>query len=136
TLHRLTMTDILLVEDERGIADFVQRGLTLSGFKVDYASTALEAAERVTAHPYDLVILDLGLPDADGITLCASIKQMSDTGIIMLTARNMVGDRVRGLEAGADDYIPKPFAFDELVARVRSVLRRRRPADSQHIKVA
>ena len=130
------MTAILLVEDEQSIADFVKRGLTLTGFIVEHAATAKDASRLIAHQSFDIVILDLGLPDADGNALCSSIRKVSDAGIIMLTARSMIGDRVRGLEAGADDYIPKPFAFDELVARIRSVMRRRAPHAGQPVRVA
>lgn len=130
------MTAILLVEDEQSIADFVQRGLTLTGFIVEHAATAKDASRLFANQDFDIVILDLGLPDADGNALCSSIRKVSSAGIIMLTARNLIGDRVRGLEAGADDYIPKPFAFDELVARIRSVMRRRAPNAGQLVQVA
>ena len=113
-----------MVEDESGIADFVSRGLVRHGFEVQVAQTAGEAVECVDVSRPDLVVLDLMLPDADGIEVCKWLRATGDIGILILTARHLVGDRVRGLEAGADDYLPKPFDFQELLARIRAILRR------------
>lgn len=119
------MARILIIEDDASIADFVKRGLIQKGFGVEVASTAIQGLQAVKSMKPDLVVLDLILPDMDGIDVCRELRSSSDVGIVILTARHLVGDRVMGLEAGADDYLPKPFAFEELVARIRSVLRRK-----------
>ncbi len=123
------MTRILVVEDEEGIADFIRRGLVLTGYEVDVAydgETALTAAREQMP---DLVILDLMLPGIDGVEVCRRLRAASDVPIVVLTARDAVSDKVQGLDAGADDYLTKPFAFDELLARVRAALRRRAPSE-------
>jgi len=121
------MARILIIEDEPDIADLIKRGLVLKGFEVAVASTGNQGLEMAETGYPDLVVLDLMLPDADGIDICRELKAGGDAGIVILTARTVVGERVRGLEAGADDYLPKPFAFEELLARIRAVLRRRSP---------
>ena len=130
------MPKILVIEDEKELADLIKRGLILKGFETEVAYTGLKGLEIAQSGYPDLVIIDLMLPDADGIDICRELRANSDIGIIMLTARTIVGERVRGLEAGADDYVPKPFAFDELLARIRAVLRRRSPQTEGVIKVA
>ncbi len=119
------MPKILIIEDEPDIADFVRRGLALKGFQVEVAHTGYQGLEIAQSSYPDVVVLDLMLPDADGLEICRELRASGDMGIVILTARSLVGERVRGLEAGADDYLPKPFAFDELLARIRAVLRRR-----------
>ena len=132
---REKMLKILVVEDEPGIADFVRRGLLQNGFEVEVASTGSEGLEAAHLIKPDLVVLDLTLPDVDGIDVCRRLRAESDVGIMILTARQAIGERVRGLEAGADDYLPKPFAFEELLARIRAVLRRRSPGTESVIRV-
>ena len=119
------MARILVIEDETDIADFVKRGLLHNGFEVEVAHTGCRGLELAQSTGPDLVVLDLMLPDVDGIEVCRQLRANGNVGIVILTARHMVGERVQGLEAGADDYLPKPFAFEELLARIRSVLRRR-----------
>jgi len=116
---------ILIVDDEEAILDFVELGLTYEGFAVDRATDGAEALRLVEQRRMDLIVLDLNLPTVDGVDICRAIRRRDDTPIIMLTARTDVDDRVAGLEAGADDYVPKPFKFKELLARIRAVLRRR-----------
>lgn len=130
------MPKILVIEDEPDIADFVKRGLVLKGFEVEVAHTGYQGLEVAQSIYPDLVVLDLMLPDADGIDICRELRASGDVGIVILTARTVVGERVRGLEAGADDYIPKPFAFEELLARIRAVLRRRSPQTEGVIRIA
>lgn len=115
---------VLLVEDAETIGEFISMGLGYEGFTVEVirdGRDALAAFERL--HP-DIVLLDLMLPGIDGMTLCRTFRARSDVPIIMLTARDAVEDRVEGLNAGADDYLPKPFKFTELIARMNAVLRR------------
>ena len=115
---------ILVVEDEEAIVDFVEMGLRYEGFDVDVAKDGPGALTAFGQRRPDLVVLDLNLPGLDGLEVCRQIRRRSDVPIIMLTARAEVDERVEGLEAGADDYLPKPFKFKELLARVRAVLRR------------
>lgn len=119
---------MLVVDDEESILDFVEMGLRYEAFEVDLARDGPAALTAFAARRPDLVILDLNLPGLDGLDVCREIRRMSDVPIIMLTARGEVDERVEGLEAGADDYVPKPFKFKELLARVRAVLRRRTTA--------
>ena len=119
------MANILIIEDEPDIADFIRRGLSLKGYDVLVAANGEQGLDAAREHPLDLVILDLMLPGMDGVEVCRLLRKEADVPIIMLTARDSVADKVDGLEAGADDYITKPFVFDELLARVRSALRRR-----------
>jgi DNA-binding response OmpR family regulator len=118
---------ILVVEDEPSIASFVGMYLEKAGFAVRTAETGAKALEQADAEAPSLVILDLMLPDLDGIDVCRRIRQRSDVPILMLTARDDDIDKIIGLEVGADDYLTKPFNPGELVARVKSVLRRANP---------
>jgi DNA-binding response OmpR family regulator len=118
------MTRILVVEDEEGIADFLRRGLILTGYEVDVAYDGESALSRARDQMPDLVILDLMLPDEDGFTLARELRAGSNIGIVMLTGKTDTVDKIVGLEIGADDYVTKPFDERELLARVRSVLRR------------
>ncbi|MCR4433877.1 MAG: response regulator transcription factor [Caldiserica bacterium] len=120
---------ILIVEDEHKISTYLKRGLEEQGYAVDAAFTGSEALDWVQAAPYDLIILDIMLPEIDGITLCRELRARGmRMPILMLTARDAIEDRVTGLDAGADDYLIKPFAFNELLARVRALLRRNQDA--------
>jgi len=119
---------ILVVEDEKRIADFLSRGLESGGYAVDVAGDGATALEMVHATEYDLVILDLGLPDMDGMAVLKKIRtRKTSPPVLILSARDAVDDRVKGLETGADDYLVKPFAYVELLARVRVLLRRGQP---------
>lgn len=119
---------VLIAEDEEKVASFLVRGLSEAGYAVDHAADGDEAAWLAENHSYDAMILDVMMPGRDGITL---VRQLRRKGIrapvILLTARTRVEDRVQGLDAGADDYLPKPFSMIELLARLRAVLRRQRP---------
>jgi len=123
------MTRILVVEDEEGIADFLRRGLILSGYEVDVVYDGESALSRAREQMPDVVVLDLMLPGLDGVEVCRRLRAASDLPIIVLTARDAVSDKVQALNAGADDYLTKPFAFDELLARVRAALRRSGPSE-------
>ena len=119
---------ILVVDDEPDLVAALARGLKREGYAVDTATSGEEALAKASWNPYDLVCLDLNMPDLDGLEVCDSLRTSSFQGIIprvlMLTARDTIEDRIQGLDVGADDYLVKPFSFDELAARVRSLLRR------------
>jgi DNA-binding response OmpR family regulator len=122
---------VLLVEDERSIAEPFARALARNGFSTSVARTGAEAIDLFHELAPDVVVLDLALPDGDGRDVCRQLRRCSDVPIIMVTASGTVTDRVVGLELGADDYIAKPFAVAEVVARIRAVLRRGSPASAQ-----
>jgi DNA-binding response OmpR family regulator len=126
---------VLIIEDEPDVADFIKSGLLQSGFQTEVALSGREGLDSVHSGAPDLVVLDLMLPDVDGIDICRELRSLGDIGIVILTARGLVGERIRGLEAGADDYLAKPFAFDELLARIRSVLRRRSASNEGILQV-
>src|SRR5579859_665739 len=115
---------VLVVEDDRGIATQLVRGLTRGGYEADHVMTGRDALAH--AEP-DVVLLDLGLPDTDGVEVCRQLRARSDVAIIVVTARGEEQERVLALDAGADDYMVKPFGLAELLARIRAVLRRVRP---------
>jgi DNA-binding response OmpR family regulator len=121
---------VLVVEDETRLAENIQRGLVELGFEVALAADGETALRRSREWPSDIVILDVVLPGLDGFSVCRELRRLNlDVPILMLSARGIVDDRVRGLESGADDYLTKPFAFSELHARLRALLRRHRPSD-------
>ncbi|MCD4675285.1 MAG: response regulator transcription factor [Desulfobacula sp.] len=116
---------ILVIEDDLKIAEFIQKGLKSSGFAVDHAATGTRGFEMVFEEPYDTLVVDIMLPELDGISLIKKIRERkNNTPIIILSARDRVDDRVNGLQAGADDYLTKPFAFSELLARIQALIRR------------
>ena len=116
---------LLLVEDDPALGAVIQRGLVEHGYAIDWERTVAGARRAVAFSPYALVLLDLGLPDGDGLSLCRELRDGGSTArVLMLTARDTLSDKVGGLDAGADDYLTKPFDFPELAARVRALLRR------------
>ena len=120
---------ILLVEDDERIVDFIRRGLKAEGYAVEVANTGREGILFATDGPFQVIILDLGLPDINGLKICKHLRSLKiDTPILMLTARDMTEDKVAGLRTGADDYMTKPFAFEELLARIEALTRRHRGA--------
>lgn len=122
---------LLLVEDEGPLSEFMMLGLTDEGFVVEHAATGIVAEELVAAGNYDLIVLDVMLPGKDGFTLCEDWRRHGVTvPILFVTARDAVAQRVRGLQLGGDDYLIKPFAFEELVTRIRTLLRRASGAKS------
>ncbi|GAB3270512.1 response regulator transcription factor [Kineosporia babensis] len=135
---------LLIVEDEAGLAGALRIGLEREGYAVDLAGSCAQAREKLSVWAYDVLLLDINLPDGDGFTLADEIRagraesvSGPDMRILMLTARSRLPDRVRGLDAGADDYLVKPFALAELSARLRAILRREvRAASSSVIEVA
>ncbi|MFZ5391722.1 MAG: response regulator transcription factor [Patescibacteria group bacterium] len=116
---------ILLIEDEKGISNLIKEGLRLENFLVDAAFTGREGIDMALINQYDLIILDLMLPDMDGLNVCKELrKNKLALPVLMLTARKTTDDIISGLDSGADDYLTKPFEFDELMARIRALLRR------------
>ena len=116
---------VLVVDDEPMIIEMLTMGLNYEGFEVSVARTGFEALEMARTHNPDLVVLDIMLPGIDGVEVCRKLRAQGNVGILMLTARGEVEDRIEGLDSGADDYLVKPFAFRELMARARAILRRR-----------
>lgn len=131
--ERTATARLLVVEDEPSISGFVRRGLIFEGYDVEVAGSGRAALESMRDRPPDLVVLDLMLPEVDGIEVTRRVRAAEEADdlprvpILMLTARDAIADRVTGLEVGADDYLVKPFDFDELLARVRALLRRAKP---------
>jgi heavy metal response regulator len=118
---------LLVVEDEVKLAAYLRKGLTEEGFVVDVAHDGVDGLHLAMEYDYDLLVLDAMLPGIDGLGVLAALRQSKQTPVLMLTARIRVEDRVKGLQSGADDYLVKPFAFSELVARIQVLLRRARP---------
>lgn len=128
---------ILVVEDEIKITRFIKKGLEMEHYTVETAYDGEEALEKAEINSYDLIILDIMLPKVDGIEVCRRLREQKvETPIIMLTAKDTVEDRVKGLDVGADDYLIKPFAFGELLARIRALLRREKTVHSTKLQVA
>ena len=128
---------IILIEDDKKIAAFIKKGLEEEHYAVDVFHDGEDGAYWATVNDYDLIILDIMLPGKDGIEICNEIRHKNIlTPILMLTAKTSVGDRVKGLDTGADDYLTKPFAFEELFARVRSLLRRNQAYKTKTLKIA
>jgi len=128
---------ILVVEDEAKIANLLKRGLMEEAYEVDLSLDGKEGLEAALSVPYDLIVLDIGLPEMDGMDVCRALRSKGRlTPIIFLTARDSVHDKVLGLDLGADDYLTKPFAFEELLARVRSLLRKAQQKADTRLRVA
>jgi len=121
---------LLVIEDEVKLADYLHKGLSENGYVVDVARDGIDGRRLATGGDYDLVLLDLMLPGVDGFGVLSAMRERGRTPVLMLTARDKVEDRVRGLEQGADDYLVKPFAFSELLARCAALLRRGAPASA------
>lgn len=127
---------ILAIEDDHKIAAAIKKGLSQEGFAVDVEYDGESGLGAATTLPYDLIVLDRMLPEMDGVEVCKNLRsQKIHTPIIMLTAKSNVGERVEGLNAGADDYLPKPFSFEELIARIRALLRRPKETQSDKLQV-
>ncbi len=124
---------ILIIDDDKRLAGMVADYLGTAGFRVVACATAREGEQRLKREPFDALVLDLMLPDADGLEVCRRVRAASDVPILMLTARGDAMDRVVGLELGADDYLPKPFEPRELLARLRAILRRRAGAAPRNV---
>ena len=120
---------ILVVEDDARLAATLERVLVAEGHEVERVGDGLEALKRAREQPFDLVVLDIMLPSLDGVGVCRRLRATAQVPVLMLTALGGTSERVRGLDAGADDYLVKPFAYEELLARVRALLRRTAPAD-------
>lgn len=125
---------VLVVEDEDRIRQVLQRGLTYEGYRVDVAADGAAGLALARENPPDLVVLDWMLPGMDGLEVCRRLRAGGPVPILMLTAKDSVSDRVQGLDAGADDYLVKPFAFDELLARLRALLRRATPTQAEVLR--
>lgn len=130
------MTEILVIEDDEAISDLLRRGLTYEGYKVSVAQDGHSGLVMARDAPPDLVVLDLMLPGIDGLEVCRRLRAADDIPILVLTARGTVSDRIAGLDSGADDYMVKPFSIDELLARVRALLRRHAPTEGNELHFA
>jgi two-component system response regulator MprA len=127
---------VLIVEDDEAVAEAVARGMRLAGYTITHQRDGGSALQALESASFDAVILDVGLPGLDGLEVCRRVRNAGNRiPVLMLTARDAVADRVAGLDAGADDYLVKPFALDELLARVRALLRRLAPGTGDQVKV-
>ena len=132
-----TSHKLLVVDDDPALSRTLRRALTIEGYDVECAADGAEALQRLSAIRFDAVLLDVAMPRLDGLAVCRLMRERRDrTPVLMLTARDAVGDRVSGLDAGADDYLVKPFALDELNARVRALLRRAAPENGDGERLA
>jgi len=129
-------TRILVVDDDKRVTDLLHRGLAYEGYTVDIANDGRTALDMAREKPPDLAILDIMMPEMDGLEVCRRLRAGGDVPILMLTAKDAVSDRVTGLETGADDYLVKPFAFEELLARIHALLRRREPEGRETLRYA
>jgi heavy metal response regulator len=128
---------ILVVEDESKLSAFIKRGLKEAHYAVDTADNGVDAIFLAETNPYDLIVLDIMIPGPDGVVVCRKLRKGGlDVPILMLTARDDVADKISGLDAGADDYLTKPFSFPEFLARVRALLRRKTSVKTTRLKVA
>ncbi|MDR3101523.1 MAG: heavy metal response regulator transcription factor IrlR [Paraburkholderia sp.] len=127
---------ILIVEDEPKTGKYLQKGLSEAGYVVDWVEDGVTGLHQASTEHYDLIVLDVMLPGRDGWSVIEALRRERATPVLFLTARDDVGDRVKGLELGADDYMAKPFDFVELLARVRSILRRGQPREATTLSVA
>ena len=127
---------ILVIEDDEAILKFLRRGLAYEGYQVDTALDGQSGLNLARDNPPDLVILDLMLPGIDGLEVCRRFRSGGPVPILILTAKNSVNDRIMGLDMGADDYLVKPFNLDELLARIRALLRRAQPASPTVLRFA
>ena len=127
---------ILVVDDDPKITQMLRRALTLEGYLVEVAGSGAAGLASADGHRPDLVVLDVLMPEIDGLEVCRRLRRSSDTPILLLTAKDEVEDRVRGLDSGADDYLVKPFALEELLARVRALLRRHEPSSGEQLRYA
>ncbi|MFL6700075.1 MAG: heavy metal response regulator transcription factor [Vitreoscilla sp.] len=127
---------LLIVEDEPKTAEYLQKGLTEQGCAVDLAHNGIDGQHLALVHDYDVIVLDAMLPGVDGFTLLRALRAVKQTPVIMLTARDSIEDRVRGLHDGADDYLVKPFSFLELLARLQALQRRGRAQEPTQLKIA
>jgi two-component system, OmpR family, response regulator MprA len=132
--RRVLSMEVLVIEDDDAISDLLRRGLTYEGYKVSVAPDGVTGLRMARDAPPDLVVLDLMLPGLDGLEVCRRLRAADDVPILVLTARGTVSDRIAGLDSGADDYMVKPFSIDELLARVRALLRRKQPAEEPELR--
>lgn len=127
----------MLVEDDRRLANYLRKGLSEESYSVDIAADGPDALDSIERLEYDVIVLDVLLPGKDGMAVCREIRDRGIiTPVIMLTAKDTVQDKISGLDAGADDYLPKPFSFDELLARIRALLRRAQSYKTRILKLA
>jgi two-component system copper resistance phosphate regulon response regulator CusR len=127
---------ILVIEDDRKTGDYLKKGLAESGYTVDLVRNGTDGLHQALTQSYELIVLDVMLPGVDGFRIMETLRGRPDIHVIFLTARDQVEDRVRGLELGAEDYLVKPFSFSELVLRIRTMLRRGTPRESDAFQVA
>lgn len=123
-----------MIDDDLSVTDFLRRGLSYEGYTVDVANSGLAGLDLARERPPDIVVLDIMMPGMDGLEVCRRLKAAGGIPVLMLTAKDAVADKVKGLETGADDYLVKPFAFEELVARIRALLRRHDAASPEVLR--